>query len=245
MRREQIGGLNCIVSDTDHPPAAVAVFCHGFGAPGTDLVPLGDVLADRLGEAAAQVQFVFPAAPLSLDSLGIPGGRAWWPIDMMKLQMAMALGEFRELRTETPELLPEMSGRLTQLVAEVCNRTGLPQSRVILGGFSQGAMLSTATALAMPDRPGGLVVWSGTLLNESAWSQSASAGEKLQVVQSHAVDDPILPYSGAEALRDMLTAAGHSVDFLRFRGGHSIPEPAIAAAARLIASRVAGESFKG
>jgi phospholipase/carboxylesterase len=156
--------------------------------------------------------------------------------------MAMATGEFRELRTEAPELLPEMSGRLTQLVDELCERTKLPKSRVIVGGFSQGAMLSTDAALRMPERPAGLIVWSGTLLNEVAWTQAASQGSSLQVVQSHAVDDAILPYSGAVALRDMLTAAGHSVDFLRFRGGHSIPEPAIGAAARLIENVVSRSS---
>jgi phospholipase/carboxylesterase len=240
MRREQIGGLNCIVNEpaNGQKPEAIAVLCHGFGAPGTDLVPLGDVLVDRMGAEGDRVQFVFPAAPLSLDSLGIPGGRAWWPIDMIKLQMAMATGEFRELRTESPELLPEMNGLLTQLAAELCERTQLPKTQLILGGFSQGAMLSTDAALRMQERPGGLVVWSGTLLDETAWTEVAAHGTSLQVVQSHAVDDAILPYAGAEALRDMLTAAGHTVDFQRFRGGHSIPEPAIRAAARLIAETV-------
>jgi phospholipase/carboxylesterase len=97
-------------------------------------------------------------------------------------------------------------------------------------------MLSTDASLRMEERPGGLVVWSGTLLNEAAWTATAAQGSSLTVVQSHAVDDPILPYSGAEALRDMLTAAKHRVEFLRFRGGHSIPEPAIRAAAGLIES---------
>lgn len=243
MHREEIGGLNCVVvgpSDGQNPDA-VAVLCHGFGAPGTDLVPLGEVLADRMGAEGERVQFVFPAAPLSLDSYGIPGGRAWWPIDMVKLQMAMAAGEFRELRTESPDLLPEMSALLRQLADELCARTELPKSRVILGGFSQGAMLSTDAALRMQERPGGLVVWSGTLLDEAAWTQAAADGTSLQIVQSHAVDDAILPYSGAEALREMLTAAGHSVDFLRFRGGHSIPEPAIRAAARLIAATASAD----
>jgi phospholipase/carboxylesterase len=229
MHREQLGGLNCILTDVvgDAPPEAVAVFCHGFGAPGTDLVPLAGALADRLGEVADRVQFVFPAAPLSLDSAGIPGGRAWWPIDMLQLQMAMATGDFRDLRTETPELLPEMSARLTSLMAEILALTNLPVSRLIVGGFSQGAMLATDAALRLEERPGGLVVWSGTLLSESAWSEAAARGSRLRVVQSHAVDDPILPYSGAEGLRDLLSVHGHAVEFLRFRGGHTIPESAI------------------
>ena len=235
MYREQLAGLNCVLHGPTESPLAAAVFCHGFGAPGTDLVPLGGALAEYLGDVADQILFVFPAAPLSLDEMGMPGGRAWWPIDMVKLQMLMATGDFRNLRNEAPARLPQMTAMLTELLAEIGRRTGLPNSRMTLGGFSQGAMLSTNAALQLAERPGGLIAWSGTLLNEDAWSAAASQGEKLRVVQSHAVDDPILPYSGAEALRDMLTQHGHAVEFLRFRGGHSIPEPAIAAAARLIA----------
>ncbi|MBL8849574.1 MAG: hypothetical protein JNG89_07815 [Planctomycetaceae bacterium] len=235
MHREQLAGLNCVLDGPTETPMAVAVFCHGFGAPGTDLVPLGGALTEYLGEAAEQILFVFPTAPLSLDDLGMPGGRAWWPIDMVKLQMLMATGDFRNLRDEAPARLPEMTALLTGLLTEIGRRTGLPNSRMTLGGFSQGAMLSTDVALHLAERPGGLIAWSGTLLNESEWTRASSQGTKLRVVQSHAVDDPILPYSGAEALRDLLTRDGHAVEFLRFRGGHTIPEPAIAAAARLIA----------
>ena len=237
MQRERIGELDCVVvgaNSDEAPPAAVAVFCHGFGAPGTDLVPLANVLARSLGASANQVQFVFPAAPLSLDRQGIPGGRAWWPIDMMQLQMAMATGDFRDLKNDSPELLPEMSGKISQVVGEVCARWNLPASKLILGGFSQGSMLTTDVALRMPSRPGGLVIWSGTLLNESSWSPAAAEGTPLTILQSHAVDDPILPFSGAEELRDLLLRCGHSVEFLRFRGGHTIPDEAIAATSTLM-----------
>src|SRR5262245_6645511 len=99
-RRAQLGELNCVIAGGggDRRPEAVAGFCHGFGASGTDLVPLAGVVADYCGELAERVQFVFPAAPISLDREGVPGGRAWWPIDMLKLQVAMATGNFRELR---------------------------------------------------------------------------------------------------------------------------------------------------
>jgi predicted esterase len=52
MHREELGGLNYYVArvrEDESPPAAAAIFCHGFGAPGTDLVPLASVLASRLG----------------------------------------------------------------------------------------------------------------------------------------------------------------------------------------------------
>lgn len=245
VRREQMGGLTCIVTggEGDRPPEGVAVFCHGFGAPGSDLVPLAGALADQNEELAGRVQFVFPAAPLSLDAEGIPGGRAWWPIDMLRLQMAMAVGDFSELKEEAPEQLAERSAQLAGLVSEIRGRTGLPASRIVLGGFSQGAMLATDVSLQLGERPGGLVIWSGTLLNEGVWSAAAARGSRLRVVQSHAVDDPILPYSGAEELRDLLVRQGHAVEFLRFRGGHTIPDAAIAATARLLADVVGGDEW--
>ncbi|MFO1094640.1 MAG: hypothetical protein U0992_15240 [Planctomycetaceae bacterium] len=242
MRREQMGGLSCVVAggEGERRPEAAAVFCHGFGASGTDLVPLAGVLADYLEDVVERVQFVFPAAPISLDSEGIPGGRAWWPIDMLQLQLAMATGNFRELRDEAPQLLPERRRQFTELVTELRERTGLPASRIVLGGFSQGAMLTTDVSLHLEERPGGLVIWSGTLLNQTEWSAAARSGASLRIVQSHAVDDPILPYTGAEDLRDLLTDSGHQVEFLRFRGGHTIPEAALASTARLI-GEVIGE----
>jgi phospholipase/carboxylesterase len=242
MQRERLGGLDCIVAGgaAGSTPTAAAVFCHGFGAPGTDLVPLASVLARSLGPLGDRVQFIFPAAPLSLANEGIPGGRAWWPIDMVQLQIAMATGDFRDLKDHAPELLPEMNSHVTRLIGEVGDRWNLPESRIVVGGFSQGAMLSTDVALRMPGRPGGLVIWSGTLLNEAAWGEAASQGAPLTVVQSHAVDDPILPFTGAEELRDLLTRSGHTVDFFKFRGGHTIPDAAIAATVRLLERLLTG-----
>lgn len=238
MHSEQLGGLNCVVSDLggELPAELVAIFCHGFGAPGTDLVPLADELGDRLGDRQEVVQFVFPAAPLSLDRQGIPGGRAWWPIDIIRLQTAIAQGEFRDLRNDSPPLLPDMREHLTELIHEVRENTGLPLSRIVLGGFSQGAMLATDVALRLSARPGGLVIWSGSLMCESEWRIEAARLPGMHIVQSHGKDDPILPFSAAEWLRDLLVEAGHHVEFLSFRGGHAIPEPAIQAAAALLRS---------
>ncbi len=105
MHREKrtIGDLTCrIVRPTDgQSPTGVVVLCHGFGAPGDDLVGLADTFV-RLNPALSdRIQFVFPEAPLTIPE--VPGGRAWWPIDMMQMQMAMMAGEFREMRQSVPE----------------------------------------------------------------------------------------------------------------------------------------------
>ena len=225
-RTETLGRLTCRIVDAlpaDKPPEYIVLLCHGYGAPGTDLVPFGPELLEHSPALAERVQFLFPEAPLDLEDMGMPGGRAWWHLDMRKLQMAVATGEIRDLREEQPEGLEFARQRLLALIAEWSERTGVPLSRFVLGGFSQGSMLATDVALHLDESPAGLIVLSGTLLNEAVWSKLAPRQVGLSVLQSHGKDDPILPYICAELLRDMLGDAGAKVEFVSFRGGHGIP----------------------
>jgi phospholipase/carboxylesterase len=95
--------------------------------------------------------------------------------------------------------------------------------RLVLGGFSQGAMLATDITLRDPRPLAGLVILSGTLLAEDVWRPLMPARKGLRVFQSHGTSDPILPYVIAERLRDALAAAGLDVAFQSFDDGHGIP----------------------
>ena len=225
LRTEIINGLTCHIADglaEGVLPHAVVVLCHGFGAPGTDLVPLGQMLL-RQPKMAATVQFLFPEAPLSLEAMGMPDGRAWWPIDMRKLQMAAALGTFRDLSKDCPAELPRARELLLGLIQTWTERSGVPLSHFVLGGFSQGSMLATDVTLQLDENPAGLVILSGTLLNADVWRERAPRHKTLRVLQSHGSNDPILPFAAAGALRDLLNNAGADVEFLPFSGGHEIP----------------------
>lgn len=221
-------------------PEMVAVFCHGFGAPGTDLVPLAQDLVRRQPELAHRVRFLFPAAPLDLAGSGIPGGRAWWPLDMLKMQAAIERGEFRDLRNEDPELLPAAREKLTALIGDQIDSTGLPASRILLGGFSQGSMLATDVALRLDEAPAGLVIWSGTLLCESQWRELAPRRAGLPVIQSHGYEDPLLPFEAAGWLHELFEQAGLNVTFLPFHGFHQIPDEALQATAELMSEILNG-----
>lgn len=225
-RTETLGRLTCRVIDSlpaGKSPEFVVVLCHGYGAPGTDLVPFGPELLEHSPALAERVQFLFPEAPLDLGDLGMPGGRAWWHLDMWKLQNAVATGAIRDLREEQPEGLEFARQRLLAVIAEWSERTGVPLSRFVLGGFSQGSMLATDVTLHLDQNPAGLIVLSGTLLNEAVWRNLAPRRANLPVLQSHGTDDPILPYVCAELLCEMLSEAGAKIEFVPFRGGHAIP----------------------
>jgi phospholipase/carboxylesterase len=207
------------------------VLLHGYGAPGEDLVPLARQLA-----VAPQVRFAFPAAPLVLE-MGLPpeqAGRAWWPIDMAELQRAVMQRDYETLMARTPEGLAEARRRVLDLLAALERDHAVPRSKLVLGGFSQGAMLATDVTLRAETPPAGLAILSGSLIAKPEWLPLMKARAGLPVLQSHGRADPVLSYAVAEALRDELTQAGVALEFVAFNGGHGIPNGAVEALSRLI-----------
>jgi phospholipase/carboxylesterase len=198
------------------------VLFHGYGAPGEDLVPLGRVM-----DVPAGTRFAFPAAPISL-AMGFGDSRAWWHIDMAALEQAMVRGTHRDMSDSVPDGLPEARAAALETVQQLVS--DLSPSKLVLGGFSQGAMLALDVALHSDLPLAGLLLMSGTLLCADEWRARAAEREGLPVFQSHGRLDPLLGFEHAERLRDLLTEAGLPVTFVPFRGAHEIPPPVLSGA---------------
>src|SRR3990167_8032866 len=225
MREEQIGGLRArITGGTDGKGGGrgpLILLLHGFGAPGDDLVPLADAL-----NVPAGTRFVFPEGPLSL-SFGPGDARAWWLIDMARIAQDRAAGRMRDLSQDIPKGLAPVRETMLACLKEIEQKFGADPKKTVLGGFSQGAMLSCDLILDT-DRPyAGLVQLSGNILAQPLWGPLLPKRRGLPVFQSHGVRDEILPYVGAERLREALNKAGLAVEWHAFRGGHEIPEPVL------------------
>lgn len=205
---------------------------HGFGASAQDLVSL----APGLGGAQ---RWVFPHAPAPINVAGMAYGRAWFPRTEEELQQALFGGYFLSLRRLEPAGLAQAAWEVRRLV----EGRNLAWETLILGGFSQGAMvvaeiLRQGLENSKLPLPAVTILFSGALTAESWWTGLSTAGrspgphgENLpRVFQSHGTQDPVLPLREGEALRDTLTAAGFSVDWHQFNGRHEIPEQVIAAA---------------
>lgn len=222
-----LAGLRChVVQDGPEgaSPARLVVLCHGYGAPGHDLVGLSAETARLSRGAGGPTRFLFPHAPDALEEF--PGGqaRAWWAINFERLQAAQSgdVATLERLREDVPEKLPKARRALMALIDEALRQTKLPTSKLILGGFSQGAMLATDVALRLDEAPAGLAVLSGTVINESDWRKRAPQRAGLRVLQSHGRYDPILPFREAERLRQLLTEAGLKVEWVPFDDVHTI-----------------------
>jgi phospholipase/carboxylesterase len=231
QRIENVGGLRCrFASEGDGP---VVVLLHGFGAPGGDLVALAGAI-----DAPHGTTFVFPEAPLEL-----PWGfdaRAWWLIDMERLERAVAGGTVNRLVDETPDGLDAARERVQSMLEELRARPSLHGRPLVLGGFSQGAMLACDVALRTADvgdlaAPAGLALMSTTILSARAWTERMARLAGCRVLLSHGTADPLLPFSVAGRLRDLLLDAGADVRWIPFRGGHEIPPPVLEGLSAVIA----------
>lgn len=229
-----IGNLECTLVravQTDKPAKAVVVLCHGFGAPGTDLVGIAVQLISATDQLE-DVEFIFPQAPIELDPMF--ESRAWWMIDIEKIQQLMAKGEFRELGQSKPPELPERRASIIGIIEDAKARHQLPDSAIVIGGFSQGSMLSMDVALHHAGQLGGVILWSSALIHQELWTELAQQHTPINIFQSHGTVDPILPYSGAEMLRDMLMESGHQVEFHSFQGQHEIPMEGLMAVIQML-----------
>ena len=219
MKLEQLGGLKArLTGGTDGRGGGngpVVVLLHGWGAPGDDLVPLGHEI-----DAPSGTRFVFPEAPLMLQ-MGFGDSRGWWMLDLEQRQREIAAGRARDLSRKIPEGLAVARAKVIALLDELERRLGAKQ--MVLGGFSQGAMLACDVALHTGKPLAGLVMLSGTLLAADEWTPLMPKRKGLRVFQSHGSADPLLPSFMAESLRDLLNQAGLPVEWVGFRGGHEIP----------------------
>ena len=221
-------------SRADEKVDVLVILCHGFGAPGSDLIPIAEMVTGYFSQQTElSIRFIVPEAPLRLDDFSGYEARAWWEINMEKLAQAMG-GDFERLFSSTPDGLDEARELLLKLIQSESEKVQLPLSRIILAGFSQGAMLSTEVALSLPENVGGLAIFSGTLIRREVWKEGAARHQGLRIIQSHGSTDMILQMFAAKHLKEMLEESGLTVDFIPFDGPHTIPQEAILALVKLI-----------
>lgn len=236
--RQRLGSLECGIvrpTDTSQPINALAVFCHGFGAGGDDLVGLASEILQIAPDQSTMM--VFPAAPISLEDQGMPGARAWWLLSIQRLLSALEDGRYDQVRDEVPEGIDAAREKLVETIESALSLCGLDESRLLLAGFSQGAMLSVDTALrGLNTPPRNLCLYSGCMICERLWKPQAAKLSSTEIFQSHGRLDPILPLQTGKWLAEMLEDGGCQVEFVEFNGVHTIPMQAYERTAQMLAS---------
>jgi phospholipase/carboxylesterase len=200
---------------------ALVVFLHGYGADGADLLGLADVLAPHLPGVA----FAAPDAPERCAGGGF--GLQWFPIPWLdgSPQAAAEAG--------LDAAATDLNGFLDARLAE----EGLLPDRLVLLGFSQGAMMSLHVALRRPTAMAGVVAISGRLLRPERLA--AEVRVKPPVLLIHGDQDPVVPFADMARAGDALVAAGVPTYGQVMQGtGHGIAPDGLGAAVQFLKERL-------
>jgi phospholipase/carboxylesterase len=192
--------------ETAPQPGAAIIWLHGLGADGHDFAGLVPEL-DLSGCPA--IRFIFPHAPSIPVTLN--GGYvmpAWYDIlgaDLIDRQDAAGIRASEQA--------------ITALIEREMAR-GIPASRIVLAGFSQGCAMALHTGLRFPQTLAGIVALSGYLpLAAQFAAERSAANAHTPIFMAHGKQDPVVVPARGEASRDLLTRLGYPVQW------HSYPMP--------------------
>ena len=131
-------------------------------------------------------------------------GRAWYRID--------AADDAAQITT---------ARTMIEGVIQTLRESRTPPPRIVLGGFSQGGIMSIEVALRGQAHLAGVAVLSGRSLPHPEASYRALSG--LPVFASHGRNDSVIPIQRGQAFMAQASSAGALVERVIFEGEHAIP----------------------
>ena len=198
-----------ITIETAPNPTAAVIWLHGLGADGNDfagLVPQLDL------SGLPSIRFIFPHAPSIPVTLNngyvMP---AWYDILGTQLQRVEDAVGIRKSALDVEALIADQ-------VAQ-----GIPPSRIVLAGFSQGCAMVLHTGLRYPKTLAGIMALSGYLpLADTVAAEKSPANQATPIFMAHGTMDPMIELGRAEASRDALIAQGCAVQWKTYQMPHSV-----------------------
>lgn len=204
-----MAALESIELETGPRPVATVLILHGLGADGNDFVPIANELDLK---PVGDVRFIFPHAPVI--PVTINNGyrmRAWYDILGMDLVQREDEAGLRRSREQVEELLKREQER------------GMPASRIVLAGFSQGCAIALLTGLRHGERLAGIVGLSGYLpLAQTTAAERNDANALTPIFLGHGQQDGVVDIARGKASRDALLALGYAVEWHDYPMAHSV-----------------------
>ncbi|MEN9934267.1 MAG: hypothetical protein RLZZ387_846 [Chloroflexota bacterium] len=186
---------------SDGPPPLL-VLLHGYGSNEHDLFALAPYLDERL-------LVVTPRAPMML----MPGSYGWFEI-------AFYQGEDGRTQIAVDPRQARMSLKVAaEFVAEAARAYGADPTRVIVGGFSQGASMAAMAVLTRPELALGAAVLSGIVPSEildDAAPEEDLAGKAFLV--THGTADAVVDVEHGRATRALLETLPVELTYREYRG---------------------------
>ncbi len=177
------------------------VLLHGRGADEDDLFGLFDVL-----DPERRLRGITVGGPLFLP----PGGRHWYVVPRIGFPDPQTFGETYALLQRTLD-----------------EELGVDWATTVVGGFSQGTVMSYALGLgAGRPTPAGILALSGFVPTVDGWTADVASRPELPVLIAHGTQDPVIGVDFAHSARTLLEDGGARVEYHETPTAHAI-DPAV------------------
>ena len=197
--------LNTIVLEplSKKKPKSAVILCHGYGGDGKDISILANYWKAHLPETI----FICPDAPEKCAAS--PTGYQWF-----------------DLIDQTPEQVLSKSlvaeSKLNKLIDEVKDKNNLLANQIIIGGFSQGCMISLQTGVKRKDTINSIIGYSGRIIDTDHLRKNIVS--KPNIILMHGDIDQIVPVNSLLEAKDFFNKNNYKIETKIFNNcEHHIP----------------------
>lgn len=210
---------NSIVLNPEHTAKTCAIWLHGLGADGYDLL---DIIPTLNLPKGLGMRHILPHAPIR--PVTISGGmemNAWFDIDN------------HDLTQLNDELGIRKSAEVITKIIDAEINSGISSNSIILAGFSQGGAIALQCGLRYPKQLGGILALSSFLpLQGSIAQEKSPENQNTPIYLLHGIADPLVPVSISLQNYNYLTQLGYKVKRDIYNIEHTICQEEISTIAK-------------
>ena len=197
--------LNTIILEplSKEKPKSAVILCHGYGGDGKDI----SILANYWRAHLPNTIFICPDAPEKCAAS--PSGFQWF-----------------DLMDQTPEQVLSKSlvaeSKLNKLIDEVKDKNNLLANQIVIGGFSQGCMISLQTGIKRKDTINSIIGYSGRIIDVNHLGKNIVS--KPNIILMHGELDQIVQVNSLLEAKDFFIKNNYQVESHIFKNcEHRIP----------------------
>jgi phospholipase/carboxylesterase len=197
--------LNTIILEPSSKakPKNAVILCHGYGGDGKDI----SILASYWKAYLPDTIFVCPDAPEKCSASS--AGFQWF-----------------DLMDETPEQILSKSLvaeiKLNKLIDEVKEKNNLSANQIVIGGFSQGCMISLQTGIKRKDKINSIIGYSGRIIDTEHLGKNIFS--RPNIILMHGDIDQVVTIDGLLEAKDFFNKNNYPIETRIFKNcEHRIP----------------------
>ena len=184
-------------------PKNAVILCHGYGGDGKDI----SILAGYWKSYLPDTIFICPDAPEKCDAS--PSGFQWF-----------------DLIDQTPEQILSKSLvaeiKLNKLIDEVKEKNNLLANQIVIGGFSQGCMISLQTGIKRKDKINSIIGYSGKIINTEHLEKNIVS--RPNIILMHGDIDQVVSIDGLLEAKNFFQKNDYEIETKIFKNcEHRIP----------------------